>query len=157
MCYHFSAQTTITAVAQTLAPHWSSLLHLTASGKHHESLALIVSYVHILISHCSSKAFRCRQGLWSETRTRNGIRGCDSRPGTQFTNMLLLSHSHLFFSMLFPPPVLKMFAVYPLSWCQHLEEIAALPEKGLDTSAVCEACDVVRENWVCLSCFHVSA
>ena len=102
MCYHLSAQTTITAVAQILAPHWSSLLHLTASGKHHESLALIVLYGHILISHCSSKAFRCRQGLGSETRARNGIRGCDSRPGTEFTNMLLLSHSHLFFSMFFP-------------------------------------------------------
>ena len=51
---------------------------------------------------------------------------------------------------------IQMFAKYPRAWCPHLVEMNALPDQGLDTSIVCEACGADRENCVCLTCFHVS-
>ena len=51
---------------------------------------------------------------------------------------------------------IQMFAKYPRAWCPHLVEMNALPDQGLDTSIVCEACGVDHDNWVCLTCFHVS-
>lgn len=48
-----------------------------------------------------------------------------------------------------------MFAVEPLKWCQHLEQVAPLPEKPLDVNDACEDCQAKGENWVCLVCYKV--
>jgi len=46
------------------------------------------------------------------------------------------------------------FAVEPLRWCAHLDDITKLSGE-LDTSEPCGDCGHVGENWVCLTCYKV--
>ena len=39
--------------------------------------------------------------------------------------------------------------------CTHTEQVAPVPESGLDCNAPCEDCDNTGENWVCLICYKV--
>ena len=48
-----------------------------------------------------------------------------------------------------------MYAVQPLPFCPHLEQVAPVPERGLDCSDPCEDCGNKGENWVCLICYKV--
>ena len=47
------------------------------------------------------------------------------------------------------------FAVIPLSYCPHLEEIADRPsdEGQINAFKCCEICQDGSENWLCLTCF----
>lgn len=49
----------------------------------------------------------------------------------------------------------QMYAVEPLKDCEHLKEVAPVPEKGLDCNDPCEECQNKGENWVCLVCYKV--
>ena len=49
----------------------------------------------------------------------------------------------------------EMFAVQPLPWCPHLEEVTPLPARGLDITQPCIICEDTSENWVCLTCYDV--
>ncbi|XP_050687799.1 histone deacetylase 6-like isoform X2 [Eriocheir sinensis] len=49
----------------------------------------------------------------------------------------------------------ELYAVVPVSWCPHLEEVQPVPEGGLNTSSPCEECQDVSENWCCLTCYKV--
>ena len=57
--------------------------------------------------------------------------------------------------MIFPQGVQQMYAVEPLKWCEHVDEVKPLPEKGLNVNDPCEDCQNVKENWVCLECYKV--
>ncbi|XP_045164142.2 histone deacetylase 6-like isoform X1 [Mercenaria mercenaria] len=48
-----------------------------------------------------------------------------------------------------------MYAVEPLKDCKHLDEVAPLPEGGLNVNDPCEECEAKGENWVCLVCYKV--
>ncbi|WAR01147.1 HDAC6-like protein [Mya arenaria] len=48
-----------------------------------------------------------------------------------------------------------MYAVEPLSWCDHLQQVAPLPEAGLNVEDPCTDCEAKGENWVCLVCYKV--
>jgi len=48
-----------------------------------------------------------------------------------------------------------MYAVEPLKYCEHLEQVAPVPGEGLDVKASCVDCGNVGENWVCLVCYKV--
>jgi histone deacetylase 6 len=52
---------------------------------------------------------------------------------------------------------LELYAVEPLPYCPHLEQVEHLPEDGLNTEAECVECGMVGENWVCLTCYEVSS
>ncbi|XP_034252879.1 histone deacetylase 6 isoform X1 [Thrips palmi] len=49
----------------------------------------------------------------------------------------------------------RMFAVVPLSDCPHLPSVEPVPERGIDTNALCESCSSPQENWTCLVCYKV--
>ena len=44
------------------------------------------------------------------------------------------------------------FAVYPLSWCPHLESVPSKAPEDVSVTAKCEECGDAEENWLCLSC-----
>lgn len=47
------------------------------------------------------------------------------------------------------------FAVVPLPYCPHLEEINKNPQINLiDVKRPCTKCQSTKENWICLSCFE---
>lgn len=47
------------------------------------------------------------------------------------------------------------FAIYPLSWCPHLEAgLAPAPPQEVSCTAPCTQCGDTKENWLCLAC-HV--
>lgn len=48
-----------------------------------------------------------------------------------------------------------MYAVEVKKECEHLIEVAKLPEDGLNVNDPCEDCKATGENWVCLSCYKV--
>ena len=48
-----------------------------------------------------------------------------------------------------------MYAVKPLTDCDHLQQVGPLPEKGLDVNDPCTDCGNTEENWVCLICYKV--
>lgn len=48
-------------------------------------------------------------------------------------------------------------AVVPLPTCPHLEQVAALPPNGIDSSAVCSDCQIGAEVWTCLTCYQVGS
>ena len=48
-----------------------------------------------------------------------------------------------------------MYAVYPKSWCEHLESVQPVPAAGIDVTEPCRECGHVGENWVCLVCYQV--
>ncbi|XP_052780772.1 histone deacetylase 6-like isoform X1 [Mya arenaria] len=48
-----------------------------------------------------------------------------------------------------------MYAVQPLPWCKHLQQVAPLPEGGLNVDDPCDVCQNRGENWVCLLCYKV--
>ncbi|KAI3409969.1 Histone deacetylase 6 [Globodera pallida] len=50
----------------------------------------------------------------------------------------------------------KLFAVVPLLSCPHIDQISAVPEKGLDVQSKCGQCPNTGENWVCLKCYEVN-
>ncbi len=54
---------------------------------------------------------------------------------------------------------LKMHAVVPKNWCEHLEPdlemIQPIPDGKLNHMASCQECGHVGENWVCLTCYEV--
>ncbi|XP_078342016.1 protein deacetylase HDAC6-like isoform X3 [Crassostrea virginica] len=49
----------------------------------------------------------------------------------------------------------QMYAVTPLPWCPHLETVTPLPQGGISTTAPCQDCGDVSENWICLVCYKV--
>lgn len=48
-----------------------------------------------------------------------------------------------------------MYAVVPVKWCPHLEQVNPVPGSGLKTASPCEECQDPSENWVCLTCYKV--
>ena len=44
------------------------------------------------------------------------------------------------------------FAVYPLSWCPHLESLPRDAPENVSVTAECEECGETEENWLCLCC-----
>ena len=50
-----------------------------------------------------------------------------------------------------------MYAVEPLKFCEHLKEVAPLPECGLNVEDECSECQAKGENWVCLVCYKVNS
>ncbi|KAM4020629.1 protein deacetylase HDAC6 [Anomaloglossus baeobatrachus] len=49
----------------------------------------------------------------------------------------------------------ELFSVTPLPWCPHLEQVRAVPPRGVDVTAPCAECRTRLENWVCLTCYQV--
>ena len=49
----------------------------------------------------------------------------------------------------------QMYAVTPLPWCPHLETVTPLPQGGINTTAPCQDCGDLSENWICLVCYKV--
>ncbi|XP_063863444.1 histone deacetylase 6-like isoform X3 [Scylla paramamosain] len=49
----------------------------------------------------------------------------------------------------------ELYAVVPVSWCPHLEEVQPVPDGTLSTSSACEECHDTSENWCCLTCYKV--
>nr|XP_045600455.1 histone deacetylase 6-like isoform X1 [Procambarus clarkii] len=49
----------------------------------------------------------------------------------------------------------QTYAVVPITWCPHLEEVHPVPSSGLKTGSPCEECHDPSENWVCLTCYKV--
>ncbi|XP_045138133.1 histone deacetylase 6-like isoform X3 [Portunus trituberculatus] len=49
----------------------------------------------------------------------------------------------------------ELYAVVPVSWCPHLEEVQPVPDGTLNTSSACEECYDTSENWCCLTCYKV--
>ncbi|XP_071547214.1 uncharacterized protein HDAC6 isoform X2 [Panulirus ornatus] len=49
----------------------------------------------------------------------------------------------------------EMYAVVPVKWCPHLEQVKYVPGSGLRTASPCEECQDPSENWVCLTCYRV--
>ena len=134
----YSAQTSINKLGQVLAPYWKSLRQWAVCDGTYTCVGYNYCQIYFSISqHQLKEQIKDLNQDWN-LRTL-----CLDRYLYQ-----PLNRSSFIFN--------QMFAVYPLSWCQHLEEISPLPDKGLDTSVVCEVCSVDRENWVCLTCFHVS-
>ncbi len=48
----------------------------------------------------------------------------------------------------------EFHAVIPLTECPHLVEVKPLKEE-IDVHRPCKECDSKRENWICLTCYHV--
>ena len=48
-----------------------------------------------------------------------------------------------------------MYAVTPLPWCPHLDQVQPLPSSGVDVMSPCVECGHMGENWVCLTCYEV--
>jgi len=48
------------------------------------------------------------------------------------------------------------FAVYPLCWCPHLEQLPPNVPENVITTASCTQCGDTKENWLCLHCFNTS-
>ena len=44
------------------------------------------------------------------------------------------------------------FAVYPLTWCPHLESLPSDWPETVNVRAPCADCGDCRENWLCLHC-----
>ncbi|XP_055958086.1 histone deacetylase 6 isoform X1 [Patella vulgata] len=53
------------------------------------------------------------------------------------------------------PGVDRMYAVQPIPWCPHLEQVEPLNGRRLDCRAPCLDCDETDENWICLVCYKV--
>lgn len=51
----------------------------------------------------------------------------------------------------------EMFAVLPVPWCPHLDNLFAIPPSvKFEQGVKCAECDEKNENWVCLHCYIVS-
>lgn len=49
----------------------------------------------------------------------------------------------------------KMFAIYPLKNCPHLELMGDVLAKEINVKDPCNECSSTAENWICLVCFTV--
>ena len=49
-----------------------------------------------------------------------------------------------------------MFAVYPKTWCEHLEEHVKPAPVELSAKPPCSVCQDSSESWYCLTCYKVS-
>lgn len=49
----------------------------------------------------------------------------------------------------------QLYAVVPVTWCPHLEEVQPVPNGSLNTTSPCEECQDTSENWCCLTCYKV--
>ena len=47
------------------------------------------------------------------------------------------------------------YAVYPLSWCPHLESMPSTTPEHVSVTAKCVECGEAEENWLCLSCHTI--
>ncbi|KAL4226056.1 Histone deacetylase domain [Mactra antiquata] len=81
----------------------------------------------------------------AEQGTSSGAEGGSDKFGS---NKELLKHYE-------QQGVEAMYAVEPLRWCAHLEQVKPLPADGLNVEDPCEDCQNKGENWVCLVCFKV--
>ncbi|KAK6175216.1 hypothetical protein SNE40_013724 [Patella caerulea] len=53
------------------------------------------------------------------------------------------------------PGVDRMYAVQPIPWCPHLEQVEPLDGRRLNCRAPCLDCDETDENWICLVCYKI--
>eukprot|EP00088_Acartia_fossae_P042986 TRINITY_DN45222_c0_g1_i1.p1 TRINITY_DN45222_c0_g1~~TRINITY_DN45222_c0_g1_i1.p1 ORF type:complete len:159 (+),score=11.94 TRINITY_DN45222_c0_g1_i1:29-478(+) len=47
---------------------------------------------------------------------------------------------------------LEGFAIYPLSWCPHLELLPPQDHQQINIKQPCSKCNDAKENWICLHC-----
>lgn len=51
----------------------------------------------------------------------------------------------------------RLYAVAPLPFCPHLAQICPIPAGvSVDVQSSCSGCGHIGENWLCLTCYHVS-
>ncbi|KAL5965655.1 Histone deacetylase 6, partial [Taenia solium] len=49
----------------------------------------------------------------------------------------------------------RLFAVEPILWCPHLEQVASASQWHPEVTHPCTRCENRHENWVCLTCYEV--
>ncbi|KAL5109810.1 Histone deacetylase 6 [Taenia crassiceps] len=49
----------------------------------------------------------------------------------------------------------RLFAVEPILWCPHLEQVASASQWRPEVTHPCTRCENRHENWVCLTCYEV--